>query len=168
MLGIIFLVHWTTWDWTLVSHKPKFWCIFRFFHSPVLNLVFFVICFCISNDHVHLWVWIKQILGWVIVWEEAHKATWAMKKCFMLVNPVPGVIEKGTKWPTGPKHAELASDGEQNDKDKYNDWLNIFRIFPDLWCNGLSNPNRDSLGNNGSMDPLKFLNTLPWDTSCST
>jgi hypothetical protein len=55
------------------------------------------------------------------VWEEARKATRAAKKCFMLKKPVPGVIEKGTKRPTGPKHAEVASNGEQNDEDDDDD-----------------------------------------------
>ena len=49
------------------------------------------------------------------VWEEARKAAWATKKRFTLKKPVPGVIEKGTKRPTGPKHAEVAIDGEQDD-----------------------------------------------------
>jgi hypothetical protein len=40
---------------------------------------------------------------------------------------MPAVIEKGTKWPTGPNHVEVASDGEQNDED--NDWLNIFHLI---------------------------------------
>jgi hypothetical protein len=55
------------------------------------------------------------------VWEEAHKATRAMKKRFTLEKPTLGVIEKGTKRPTGPKHAEVASDGEQNDEEDDDD-----------------------------------------------
>ena len=55
------------------------------------------------------------------VWEEAHKATRAAKKCFTLKKHTPGVIEKGTKQPMGPKHAEVASDGEQNDEDDNDD-----------------------------------------------
>lgn len=51
------------------------------------------------------------------VWEEACKATQATKKRFTLKKPVPGVIEKGTKRPMGPKHAEAASDGKQDDDD---------------------------------------------------
>jgi len=55
------------------------------------------------------------------VWEEAHKATRAAKKCFTLKKPMLGVIEKGTTQPTGPKHAEMASDGKQNDKEDDDD-----------------------------------------------
>ena len=51
------------------------------------------------------------------LWEEARKAAQAAKTCFTLKKPVPGVIEKGTKRPMGSKHAEVASDGEQNDED---------------------------------------------------
>lgn len=48
------------------------------------------------------------------VWEEAHKATRATKKRSTLEKPTPGIIEKGTKRPTGLKQA---SDGKQNDED---------------------------------------------------
>ena len=51
------------------------------------------------------------------VWEEACKAAQAAKNHFMLKKPMPGAIKKGTKWPTRPKHVEVASEGKQNDKD---------------------------------------------------
>ncbi|KIM83159.1 hypothetical protein PILCRDRAFT_69879, partial [Piloderma croceum F 1598] len=57
----------------------------------------------------------------MIVWEEAHKAAQAAKKRFTLGKPTLGVIEKGTKRPTGPKYAEVASDGEQNDEEDDDD-----------------------------------------------
>ena len=55
------------------------------------------------------------------VWEEACKAARAAKKHFTLEKPTLGVIKKGTKQPMGPKHAEVASDGEQNNEEDDNE-----------------------------------------------
>ena len=43
---------------------------------------------------------------------------------------MPGVIERGTKQPTEPKHVEVASEGEQNNEDdNENDRLSLSDHF---------------------------------------
>ena len=62
VLGINFLGHWCSWDWT--SSQTENLVHFWFLSHPSVEPCSFMTLFCFTND-VHIWVWIKQIFGWV-------------------------------------------------------------------------------------------------------
>ena len=121
--GIMFWEHCSSWYWTWLGHKLKILVHFSF--SPSVEYCTFMTCFWLTN-HVYVWVWITQIIGWVhaLYMHSRHPkvwcwAYWALHNIWhwiLLEKTWKVCTKKGTEQLISPKL------GKKNEKDKWQ-WL---------------------------------------------